>query len=154
MNEPKFILDACCGCRMFWFDKTHPNAIYMDNRELDETACDGRRVVVKPDVIGDFRHIPFPDGSFRLVAFDPPHLKRAGAKSYLAQKYGRLDPKTWTQDIQAGFDECFRVLVPGGFLVFKWNEDQIPIYSVVNLAPERPLFGQMRGKTSRYGYIH
>lgn len=143
----KLILDACCGCRMFWFNKAHPNVIYMDNRECDEMTFDNRRIHVAPDVKGDFRNMPFPDNSFRMVVFDPPHLKRAGEKSWLAKKYGRLDPKAWPQDIQAGFDECFRVLVPGGFLVFKWNEDQIPIYSVVNLIAERPLFGQKKGKT-------
>ena len=40
--EMKPILDACCGSRMFWFDKTNPAAIFMDNRELDDTLCDGR----------------------------------------------------------------------------------------------------------------
>lgn len=143
----KLILDACCGGRMFWFNKEHPNAVYMDNRELDETLCDSRHITIKPDVIGDFRNMPFPDASFRLVVFDPPHLKKAGEKSWLAKKYGRLDPKAWKQDIQAGFAECFRVLIPGGFLVFKWNEDQIPLCSVINLIAERPLFGQKRGKT-------
>ena len=24
MNEKKMILDACCGSRMFWFDKENP----------------------------------------------------------------------------------------------------------------------------------
>ena len=37
------ILDACCGSRMFWFNKEHENALYMDNRTLDTTLCDGRK---------------------------------------------------------------------------------------------------------------
>jgi len=147
MNTEKFILDACCGCRMFWFEKEQPNTVYMDFREIDETTHDGRRIVVRPDVIGDFRNMPFPDESFRLVIYDPPHLKHAGERSWLARKYGRLDPKTWQDDLRAGFLECFRVLVPCGFLIFKWNEEQIPIYTVVRMAPERPLFGQKKGKT-------
>ena len=147
MNEEKFILDACCGCRMFWFDKNHPNVLYMDNRECDEMTFDNRRIRVAPDIKGDFRKMPFPDNSFRMVVFDPPHLKRAGDKSWLARKYGKLNPETWQEDIRAGFAECFRVLIPGGFLVFKWNEDQIPIFSVVNLISERPLFVQNKGKT-------
>ena len=146
-SNAKLILDACCGSRMFWFNKAHPNAVYMDNRELDETLCDGRRIVVKPDVIGDFRHMPFPDGSFRLVVFDPPHLKRAGERGWMKKKYGCLNRNTWREDIRAGFRECFRVLVPCGILIFKWNEDQIPIHMVVPLSPERPLFGQKGGKT-------
>ncbi|MDD6338356.1 MAG: SAM-dependent methyltransferase [Lentisphaeria bacterium] len=149
-NE-KFILDACCGSRMFWFDKAHPNAVYMDNRELDETLCDGRRIVVKPDVIGDFRHMPFADGTFRLVVFDPPHLKgkplTAARRTEQMKKHGCLNRNTWKDDIRAGFQECFRVLIPCGVLVFKWNEYQIPIRQVIPLAPERPLFGQRGGKT-------
>ncbi len=147
MNDKKYILDACCGCRMFWFEKEQPNTVYMNFREIDETTNDGRRIVVRPDVIGDFRNMPFPDESFRLVIYDPPHLKHAGERSWLARKYGRLDPKTWQDDLRAGFLECFRVLVPCGFLIFKWNEEQIPIYTVVRMAPERPLFGQKKGKT-------
>ena len=27
------ILDACCGSRMFWFDKAEPHTTYMDRRE-------------------------------------------------------------------------------------------------------------------------
>jgi hypothetical protein len=33
--KDKFILDACCGCRMFWFNKKHPNAIFIDRRERE-----------------------------------------------------------------------------------------------------------------------
>lgn len=28
----KKILDACCGSRMFWFDKKNPNVLFMDKR--------------------------------------------------------------------------------------------------------------------------
>ena len=69
----KQILDACCGSRMFWFDKEHPAAVFMDNRNFGKTLCDGRRFEVRPDLIADFREIPFPDESFHLVVFDPPH---------------------------------------------------------------------------------
>lgn len=55
------ILDACCGSRMFWFDKEHKNALYMDNRILDTTLCDGRKLVVNPDIVADFKNIPFDD---------------------------------------------------------------------------------------------
>ena len=29
------ILDACCGGRMFWYDKNREDTIYMDIREVD-----------------------------------------------------------------------------------------------------------------------
>lgn len=143
----KNILDACCGSRMFWFDRENENAVFMDNRELETTLCDGRKLVIKPDVIGDFRNIPFPDGSFRMVVFDPPHLIHAGENSWLAKKYGKLEQSTWKEDLRRGFSECFRVLEENGILVFKWNEDQIRICDVVKLTPIQPLFGQRSGKT-------
>lgn len=29
---PTTILDACCGGRMFYFEKNHPNVLYIDRR--------------------------------------------------------------------------------------------------------------------------
>lgn len=143
----KCILDACCGSRMFWFNRKHPGVVFMDCRELEDTLCDGRKLVVRPDVVGDFREMPFADGLFRLVVFDPPHLLRAGENSWLAKKYGRLSKESWRDDLRRGFAECFRVLMPHGVLVFKWNERQVKINDVLKLAPVAPLFGQRAGKT-------
>eukprot|EP00831_Metopus_contortus_P050150 TRINITY_DN4217_c0_g1_i2.p1 TRINITY_DN4217_c0_g1~~TRINITY_DN4217_c0_g1_i2.p1 ORF type:complete len:159 (-),score=21.64 TRINITY_DN4217_c0_g1_i2:125-601(-) len=143
----KTILDACCGSRMFWFDKEQPHTVFMDNRELEDVLCDGRKLTIKPDTIGDFRNIPFNDDTFYLVVFDPPHLINAGDKSWLAKKYGKLNRETWRDDLQQGFSECFRVLKTNGIIVFKWNEDQIKVSEVVKLAPVKPLFGQRTGKT-------
>ena len=143
----KKILDACCGSRMFWFDKQNTDSVYMDNRMFETTLCDGRKLSIRPDVVGDFRNIPFPDGTFQMVVFDPPHLVSAGEKSWLAQKYGRLNRGTWKEDIAKGFSECLRVLKPDGVLIFKWNEEQIPVSEVKRLAPINPLFGQKGRKT-------
>ena len=144
MNKP--ILDACCGSRMFWFDKQNPDAVYMDCRELDTELCDGRRLIVSPDVMGDFRNMPFDDEAFRLVVFDPPHLVRLGETSWTAKKYGVLK-ETWPQDIKQGFSECMRVLEPNGVLIFKWNEEQIKLAEILKLIPYKPLFGDKRSKT-------
>lgn len=86
LHNDKYILDACCGSRMFWFDKSNKNTVFMDNRTLEDTLCDGRTLSVNPDVIGDFRNIPFDDNTFKLVVFDPPHLIHAGENSWLAKK--------------------------------------------------------------------
>lgn len=143
----KVILDACCGSRMFWFDKEHPAAVYMDCRELETELCDGRKLVIRPDVVGDFRAMPFADCSFRLVVFDPPHLRWCGEGSWMKAKYGQLNRETWQDDLRRGFAECFRVLMSHGVLVFKWNEEQVRINDVLKLAPVTPLFGQRTGKT-------
>lgn len=140
------ILDACCGSRMCWFDKNYPDAIYMDNREIDTKLCDGRQLLVKPDIVADFRNMPFQDDTFYLVLFDPPHLQKAGKDSWLAQKYGLLSGN-WQEDIKQGFVECMRVLKPNGVLIFKWCEEQITTAEILRLLDVRPLFGHRRGKT-------
>lgn len=68
-------IDVCCGGRMFYFDKHNPDVVFMDNRKF----------TVKPDVVADFRNIPFKDDTFNLVVFDPPHLIKVGDKSWLAK---------------------------------------------------------------------
>ena len=142
----KKILDACCGSRMFWFDKVHPGTIYMDNREFEDTLCDGRKLIIKPDIVADFTKMPFKDNSFKLVVFDPPHLLRAGKESWLAKKYGVLGIN-WKENLEDGFNECFRVLEPGGTLIFKWNEEQVKLKEILELVPYVPLFGDKRSKT-------
>ena len=141
------ILDACCGGRMFWFDKAHPDAVYMDNRRLD--TSNGQHFVVSPDILGDFREMPFEDNTFSLVVFDPPHLKYAGKTSWLREKYGCLDKETWREDLSKGFRECFKVLKPDGVLIFKWNEKDIKTSEIIKLSPVPPLFGHPSGKASR-----
>lgn len=145
-NKAMKILDACCGSRMFWFDKEHKSALYMDNRTLDTTLCDGRKLIVNPDIVADFKSIPFDDETFYLVIFDPPHLKHAGDTSYLKAKYGTLGAD-WENDIKQGLSECWRVLKENGTLIFKWNEEQVLFSDVKELLPSKPVIGQRRGKT-------
>lgn len=140
------VLDVCCGSRMFWFDKNHESTTYMDNRICYEELESGHVINVKPDIVGDFRKIPFEDDSFYHVVFDPPHLVRAGKNSWLAKKYGVLG-KGWKEDIGNGFKECMRVLKPNGTLVFKWNEDQIKLKDILATTEYKPLYGNKRGKT-------
>lgn len=151
--EGKQVLDPCCGSRMFWFDKLNPIAIFGDIRKEQHTLCDGRDLQINPDTQMDFRDLPFEDESFPLVVFDPPHLERAGEKGWQALKYGKLNKETWRKDLAEGFAECFRVLKTQGILVFKWNEDQIPIYQILKLTPYKPLFGHISGKRSNTHWI-
>lgn len=142
----KKILDACCGSRMFWFDKKNKNVVFMDNRQESCTLQDGRKLEVNPDVIGDFTKMPFDDETFYLVVFDPPHLLRAGKSSWLVKKYGILKDN-WQDEIQKGFIECMRVLKKNGTLVFKWSEQQVRVSDILKAINVKPLFGTRRGKT-------
>lgn len=148
----KKILDACCGSRMFWFDKKNKDTVFMDIREYTDTLCDGRTLEVKPDIVADFTDMPFEDESFYLVVFDPPHLAKIGENSWMGKKYGRLNAD-WTTQLSKGFAECFRVLKPNGILVFKWNETDIPTKEILKLTSHKPLFGHKSGKRSNTHWI-
>lgn len=142
------ILDPCCSSRMWWFDRSNPEAVYGDKRKESHTLCDGRTLVIDPDLLLDFRALPFAENTFDLVAFDPPHLRHVGESSWTHAKYGRLG-HNWKSDLSAGFSECFRVLKENGTLVFKWNEYQIPQAEVLPLAlPYAPLFGSTYARNS------
>lgn len=152
----KPILDACCGGKMFYFDKHDPRVLFQDIRKIETTLCDGRSFKVEPDIIGDFTSMSFPDNSFRMVVFDPPHLKYSGSKKELdgwqMVKYGALLPG-WRSTLAKGFSECFRVLMPGGFLIFKWNETDIKVSEILELTPEKPIFGHISGKRANTHWI-
>ncbi len=152
------VLDACCGSRMFWFNRQDNRAIFGDVRrethELTDKSSKGgsRQLIIDPDQIMDFRELPFPADTFHLVAFDPPHLVNNGKSGWLAKKYGKLG-EDWREDLRAGFAECFRVLKPYGTLVFKWNEHEIPVKEVLALTVAKPLFGNRCGKTAKSHWI-
>lgn len=80
--KDKFILDACCGPRMMWFNKRHPNTLYIDIRRENFIASGGDKIIIDPDMIADFRNLPFPDKSFKLVVWDPPHMKTLSTNGY------------------------------------------------------------------------
>lgn len=154
----KLVLDACCGPRMMWFDRTDSRAVFIDKRfethvVPDISSSGGQRTItIAPDFVADFTALPFGDATFWHVVFDPPHLVRNGKESWMGKKYGTLR-KDWPEQIRAGFAECFRVLRPGGTLVFKWCASDIPVSQLLKLTPERPLYGQRSGKTGKTHWI-
>lgn len=151
------VLDACCGGRMFYFDKKDPRVLFQDIRELDTDLCDGRHFEIHPDIIGDFTSMSFPDETFSMVVFDPPHLKFTGsekeASGWQMTKYGSLPTHGWEEILEKGFSESFRVLRKGGFLIFKWNETDIKVSEVLKLTPYKPIFGHITGKRANTHWI-
>lgn len=132
---------------MFWFDKEHPNVIFGDKRTESHILCDGRSLEINPDVELDFTNLPYPENTFYLVVFDPPHLNKLGKNSWMAKKYGVLD-YDWKNDLKRGFYECMRVLKPNGTLIFKWNESQIKVSTILEIIEQNPLFWHKSGKLS------
>lgn len=66
MSDTAPILDACCGSRMFWFNRADQRAIFADKRREshvlpDKSSRGGSRTLeVNPDVLADFTALPWP----------------------------------------------------------------------------------------------
>lgn len=148
----KIILDACCGGRMFWRDKANENVLFVDKRQVEKGAFKNNwnpNWCVKPDIVADFRDLPFDDLQFKMVVFDPPHLTSGSEKGVINTKYGILDKENWRNDLVSGFNECWRVLADYGTLVFKWNEANIKTSELIGMLPIQPLFGDFTGKSGK-----
>ena len=109
-------------------------------------------LTIEADHQADFTDLPFPDNTFALVVFDPPHFERNGATGWVGLKYGTLKGD-WREELRRGFAECFRVLRPEGVLIFKWCEDEIPVSQILALTPERPLFAHRSGKQQKTHWV-
>lgn len=149
------ILDATCGGRSIWLDgnKDRDDTLYIDIREEDDPDFlqrgaqleRNRQYTVEADEIQDFRDLPYEDGSFRLIVWDPPHIERSNGMQSLngimVRKYGALHAETWQSDLKQGFEELWRVLKPGGTLCFKFADEAAEFSDVLDLFPRDPLFG-------------
>lgn len=146
----KTILDPCCGGRMFYFSKSHPNILYCDKREtiVEMKDCDKVRTLeIKPDRLIDFTNMYFRDDTFSFVVFDPPHYINIGRNSWLAKKYGQLDKDNWQETLSKGLNECLRVVKPGCVVAMKWSEGDIKTTELLKILPQKPAFGDKTGKT-------
>ncbi len=150
------ILDACCAAKMFYFDKDDPRVLFQDIRNTDIKLNDGRIYSIHPDIQGDFTKMNFPDETFKMVIFDPPHLilekENKTPTGWQMQKYGWLN-KNWSEVLKKGFAECFRVLKHDGFLIFKWNETDIPISKILALTDQKPILGHRSGKRQNTHWV-
>jgi hypothetical protein len=82
----------------------------------------------------DFRHLPHPDASFRVVAYDPPYkyngtptIADGSASSDVDERFGVDDSRTWQerdQLIREGMVEVARVVRPRGYVLMKC-QDQV-----------------------------
>ena len=150
MDENKKILDVTCGSRTIWFQKNEPHTVYCDIRDEEwegvfGTAKNHNTLKIHPDIKCSFTNLPFEDGSFNLVVFDPPHLQNLTQSSWMRKEYGSLDGD-WKPMIRKGFEECMRVLKPDGVLIFKWSDISVSTREILNVIGQEPLFGHRSGK--------
>ncbi len=104
------ILDPCCGPKT-WLRGNKARFITSD---LLFSAS--------PDVVADMKNLPYADGTFDAIRFDPPHLIRNDvkhwSKSYL--RYGNWkNRKEWEEALDAVNDEFYRVTKDNATLLVK-----------------------------------
>jgi hypothetical protein len=132
-----------------WFDKKHKDTVYGDKRQEKHSyhseKYGSRYWEISPDIVYDFISLPFKDEVFELVVFDPPHIQKLGESSFLAKKYGKLFTG-WEEQLNAGFNECMRVLKQCGTLIFKWSEIDFTVGYLIKVLGQQPLFGNRSGK--------
>ena len=142
-EHKKFILDACCGMKYMWYNKQHPNAIYMDIRKEEKGFNKNRPFdKVQPDIQGDFTNLPeeLKQKKFKLIVWDVPHLKGRKLTGNMLKCYGALNPETWQSDVNKGFKQLWSVLDDYGVLLFKFSDYHIKFNDVLKQIPEQPLF--------------
>ena len=53
-----------------WFDKEHSDTLYIDIREVDPgTSAHRPNWSVEPDMVADYRNLPFKDEKFELIVW-------------------------------------------------------------------------------------
>lgn len=116
INDTDKVLDVTFGRGNFWTDY---RPIYLTTNDIEP--------VTGADHNADFRALPFIDGSFDVVVFDPPYIAQGGRDTStipdFMDAYGLVDvPKTVMELdvlIWSGMLEACRVLAPGGRLFVK-----------------------------------
>ena len=94
--------------------------IYVDIRKgafpLDR--WERKPIIVEPTVVADLKRLPFKDGCFNLILFDPPH-GNFSLDTFMGVKYGGLTETEFTYLIVWANREFWRVLKPGGVVFAK-----------------------------------
>ena len=137
------ILDATAGNRTMWDKKEDPRILFIDV-ESD--------LSVKPDLIIDCTSTGFPNNSFNIIFFDPPHsygrTKNTGV--HQTPNYDIQKQRGWHTGAYYGFDkfstkralivfmhkaqkEFYRIIKPNGVLWFKWSEIHSTLDAVLPL---------------------
>lgn len=114
-TSPKRILDATVNSGRFWRGSTRP-VIGMD--------IDGRH---RPDLVGDNMAMPFRNGTFDVVVYDPPHIPNQGRdkKKDFSTRFGltarssKVHSYSFTHTFPPFLSEAFRVLTDKGILLCK-----------------------------------
>lgn len=109
-------------------DRGPGNIVWMSRKEIVKQPrpefCFDLAPRVPGVIAADVCHLPLRDSCLRSVAFDPPFMARTGPGATLKARFGELvgTIKDLWNFYYAAMREIYRVLVPGGWLVFKCQD--------------------------------
>lgn len=112
-------------------------------------------IEIDPDKLGCITKIPWPDNTFSMVLFDPPHDKW-GKSSFMRVLYGSWNNEMFVHKVGPANQEFYRVLKPGGFLFVKIQDNKQRDKQLVELLSnfklllkihQAPLSGRTKNKT-------
>jgi len=114
-KRPKRILDATVNGGRFW-KGTRRKIIGLDVASIH-----------RPTIVGDNTRMPFADGRFDVVVYDPPHIPNQGKDNLkdfntrfgLTLKSSKEDGYTFAHTYPPFVQEAHRVLKPEGVLLCK-----------------------------------
>jgi SAM-dependent methyltransferase len=114
-KRPKRILDATVNGGRFWHGSTRP-VIGIDIEPQH-----------RPQLVADHTAMPFRDGKFDVVVYDPPHIpnqgkdkkKDFGIRFGLVQRSSKENHYTFSHTFPPFLREAYRVLRPEGILLAK-----------------------------------
>lgn len=137
------ILDLSAGKRAIWFDKACKDAVYVDVRPS-----------VKPTIIADTRYLPFAEGVFDMVVFDPPHVN-FGENADMSKTYGWHTTDAIRELIRETAAQAWLVTKPDALMAFKWNDHDQKLEKVLDLMGcfWEPLFGHKTAMRTKHASI-
>jgi hypothetical protein len=136
------IIDLSAGNRAIWFNRSYPDALFVDVRPE-----------VNPDIVADSTALPAEVGTdFDLVVFDPPH-KNNGATGNMAGNYGHWSTDAIRQIVTGTAKEAWRITKPNALMAFKWNDHTLSLHDALVMLSAwwEPLFGHGARVQQTYG---
>lgn len=108
-------------------DPTHGRGVWWQKWRPDRLTAHDLDPAKAPDGPADFTDLPYPDGHFDAVAFDPPYMAPGGRKTTSVgdfnDRFGLHStparPDTNQAQINAGITEAHRVVRRGGIVLVK-----------------------------------
>jgi hypothetical protein len=138
------ILDMSAGHRKVWFNRLNPDTVFVDHR-----------LSMNPTVCCDTRHLPFKEGTFDLIVFDPPHMMH-GKGTDMAKFYGAYEAEDIRSTVTDSVKEAFRCSTGNALMALKWSTHDVRLNTLLSwIEGWQPMFGHAvstlnHRKTSTY----